>query len=74
MPREGRELYELQYGARARQMLDEALEAGDMERLAEVSRRFFHTRAGYQATFLLGLYHFDHGRPMAGALVLAAAA
>ncbi|MCE5267341.1 MAG: PQQ-binding-like beta-propeller repeat protein [Planctomycetaceae bacterium] len=70
MPREGRELYELQYGARARQMLNEALDAGDMERLAEVSRRFFHTQAGYQATFLLGQDHFDHGRAMAGALVL----
>ena len=67
MPREGRELYELQYGARARQMLTEALDSGDMERLAEVSRRFFHTRAGYQATFLLGLDHSDRGRPMAGA-------
>ena len=53
MPREGRELYELQYGARARQMLDEALAAGDVARIAEVARRFFHTRSGYQATFLL---------------------
>ncbi|MEN6449728.1 MAG: PQQ-binding-like beta-propeller repeat protein [Thermoguttaceae bacterium] len=70
MPREGRELYELQYGARARQLLSEALDAGDMERVAEVSRRFFHTKAGYQATFLLGQDHFDRGRPMAGALVL----
>ena len=38
--------------------------------LAEVSRRFFHTRAGYEATFLLGLDHLDHGRPLAGALTL----
>ena len=70
MPPEGRELYELQYGARARRMLDEALEAGDMARLAEVSRRFFHTRSGYQATFLLGQHYFEHGRPLAGALTL----
>lgn len=70
MPKEGRELYELQYGARARRMLDDALEAGDPAPLAEVSRRFFHTRSGYQATFLLGLHHFDHGRPLAGALTL----
>ena len=70
MPREGRELYELQYGARARQLLDEAAEAGDAQSLAEVSRRFFHTKAGYEATFLLGLYHLDHGRPLAGALIL----
>ena len=70
MPREGRELYELQYGARARRMLAEALEQGDIASVAEVSRRFFHTRSGYRATFLLGLDHFDHGRPLAGALTL----
>ena len=45
MPREGRELYELQYGARARQMLDDALAAGDVARIADVARRFFHTRS-----------------------------
>lgn len=70
MPREGRELYELEYGARARRMLDEAIASGDVASLAEVSRRFFHTRAGLQATFLLGLHHFDHGQPLAGALAL----
>jgi len=66
----GRRLYELQYGARARQMLAEASAAGDAAGLAEVSRRFFHTQAGYEATFLLGLHHLDHGRPLAGALAL----
>jgi outer membrane protein assembly factor BamB/tetratricopeptide (TPR) repeat protein len=70
MPRAGREMYELEYGARARRMLDEALAAGNVAALAEVSRRFFHTRSGYQATFLLGLYHFDHGRPSFGAATL----
>ena len=70
MPREGRELYELQYGARAKQLLEEATAAGDAHSLAEVSRRFFHTQAGYEATFLLGLHHLDHGRPLAGALTL----
>ncbi len=70
LPRKGRELYELQYGAQAREMLSEALESGNTSLLAEVSRRFFHTRGGYQATYLLGLHHFDHGRPLAGAMVL----
>jgi outer membrane protein assembly factor BamB len=70
MPRAGRELYELQYGARANQLLQEAAKSGDAQILAEVSRRFFHTRAGYEATFLLGLNHLDHGRPLAGALTL----
>ena len=70
LPRRGRDLYELQYGAQAQRMLTDALASGDVARLAKVSRRFFHTRSGYQATFLLGLHHFDHGRPLAGAMVL----
>lgn len=70
MPRQGRDLYELQYGARARKMLAEAARAGDTARLAEVSRRFFHTLAGYEATLLLGLHYLDHGSPLAGALTL----
>ncbi len=70
MPRQGKELYEVRYGARARQMLTEAAAAGDARGLAEVSRRFFHTQAGYEATLLLGLYHVDRGSPLAGALTL----
>ncbi len=30
----------------------------------------FTREAGYEATFLLGLYHLDHGSPLAGALTL----
>jgi outer membrane protein assembly factor BamB len=70
MPRQGKELYELRYGARARQMLRDAATAGDPSGLAEVSRRYFHTQAGYEATLLLGLYHLDRGSPLAGALTL----
>jgi len=70
MSRRGRDLYELQYGARARQLLREAVLAGSAAGLAEVSRRFFHTEAGYEATLLLGLDHLNRGRPLAGALAL----
>jgi outer membrane protein assembly factor BamB len=70
MPPAGRELYELHSGGRAQRMLDEAVAAGDAGKLAEVSGRYFHTRAGYEATFLLGLYDLDHGLPLAGALTL----
>ncbi len=65
MPAEGRDSYELQFGAVARQTLDEAVARGDIEAIAEVARRFYHTRAGYEATFLLGMHHADHGRPLA---------
>lgn len=70
LPPEGRQVYELLYGAHARQLLDEAVHSGQSERLAEVSRRFFHTEAGYEATFLVGLDYLDRGSPLAGALVL----
>jgi len=70
MPSEGRASYELQSGAEAQKMLDEAVEAADATRLAEVSRRFFHTKAGSAATHLLGMYQLDHSQPLAAALCL----
>lgn len=70
LPAEGREAYELQYGAKAKQLLDKAIETGDERGLAEVSRRYFHTVAGYQATYLLAMQHLDHDRPLAAALSL----
>lgn len=70
MPREGREQYELQFGDRARHMLEQAIVSGDATTLSHVSWRYFHTKAGYQATYLLGLYHFEHGQALAGAATL----
>jgi outer membrane protein assembly factor BamB/tetratricopeptide (TPR) repeat protein len=70
LPRQGREIYELQCGAQARSMLSAAASAGDAAGLAEVSRRFFHTRAGYEATFLLGLHQWKRGSPLAAAMTL----
>ncbi|MHB8897570.1 MAG: outer membrane protein assembly factor BamB family protein [Thermoguttaceae bacterium] len=69
-PAAGRQSYELQFGALARSSLGRAVEAGDMTSVAEVARRFFHTEAGYEANFLLGLHHLDHGRPLVAALTL----
>lgn len=68
MPARGRELYELQFGSQARQMLSQAIASGDPAGLAEVSRRFFHTQAGYQAALLLAFWQLDHGSPLAAAL------
>lgn len=70
MPAKGREAYELQYGAHARALLSAAVASGSVEELAQVSRAFFHTQAGHEATMLLGLHHFDHGSPLAAALTL----
>ncbi len=70
MPSGGRDLYELQYGAKSRARLQEATAQQDAAGLAEVSRRYFHTEAGGEATLLLGLYYLDRGRPLAAALIL----
>ncbi|MHB0956158.1 MAG: outer membrane protein assembly factor BamB family protein [Pirellulaceae bacterium] len=64
----GRELYELKFGADARQMLEQALNDGNFPQLIEVTRRYFHTQAGYEATLLVGRYYLDQGRPLAAAL------
>ena len=68
MPEKGRRLYEINYGADARAMLDAALAEGNLARLTEVARRYFHTKAGYEAAILLGRLHLDQGRPLAAAL------
>jgi len=68
LPREGRAIYELEFGTRARKLLEQATAAGDLEAIAQVSRRYFHTEAGYEATLLVGFSYLDHGRPLAAAL------
>lgn len=68
MPEKGRRLYELNYGAEARVMLDAALADGNIPKLTEVARRYFHTKAGYEAAILLGRLNLDQGRPLAAAL------
>ena len=70
MPPEGRDLYEVRYGAEARDKLSRAVAAGDDEGLKQISAQLFHTRAGYEATYLFALYQMDHGEPLAAALTL----
>ncbi len=68
IPPSGRQSYELQFGALARSTLENAVETGSIPMVAEVARRFFHTSAGYEATYLLGIDHMDRGRPLVAAL------
>lgn len=68
LPRAGRELYELQFGADARKLLDDAVQQGDESKLNELVRRFFHTQAGYEGMVLLGRIQLDRGQPLAAAL------
>ncbi len=68
IPARGREWYELKFGTDARLMLNEAIASMDERGLAEVSRKYFHTQAGYEAAMLAGRLHLDQGRPLAAAL------
>ena len=70
MSAQGRQTYELQFGAAARRLLADGLARGDAATIAEVSRRFFHTAAGYEATHHLAAHQMDQGHPLAAALCL----
>ncbi|WP_254509774.1 outer membrane protein assembly factor BamB family protein [Anatilimnocola floriformis] len=70
LPPAARQLYETQVGHEARRNLNEALRDRDVPAVAEVARRFVHTKAGYEATFLLGRLELDQGRALAAAILL----
>jgi outer membrane protein assembly factor BamB len=66
----GREAYELQFGGEARRLLEAAVQRGSELGLQEVVARFFHTRAGYEAAFLLARHALDRNQPRAAADLL----
>ncbi|WP_164101613.1 PQQ-binding-like beta-propeller repeat protein [Candidatus Laterigemmans baculatus] len=70
LPPEGLDIYEARYGPQARRLVDEAGGARDRAGLREVSRRYFHTTAGYEATLLLGYLELTEGRPVAAVAIL----
>jgi outer membrane protein assembly factor BamB len=70
MPARGRQIYETKFGFDAKAQLDKALEEGDLQQVTDVSRRYFHTKAGYEATLIVGRMQLDQGRPLAAALTL----
>jgi outer membrane protein assembly factor BamB len=53
------ESYQQQNGGLARQMLNDALQEGDLPGVIRVATRFFHTEAGYQAADYLVTLHQD---------------
>ncbi|QDU92398.1 outer membrane protein assembly factor BamB family protein [Lignipirellula cremea] len=62
MPNAAQAAYELQFGAVAHKLLDDAVSARDIEQIFSVQRRYFHTKAGHEARYLLGNIYWDHGR------------
>ncbi len=69
LPQRGRDLYELNFGAEARALLAQAIKDRSVAQLTEVTRRFFLTQAGQEASILLGRLHLDQGRPLSAALM-----
>jgi outer membrane protein assembly factor BamB len=68
LPKKGRDVYELTFGLKAQALLKEASEKGDFAGVETVARRFFHTQAGYRATYLLAIRRSDGGDPLSAAL------
>lgn len=70
LPARGRELYENNFGVEAQKQLDAAVSDGGLEQLLVVSGRFFHTRAGAEATYLAGIRLLEENRPLQAAMLL----
>ncbi|MCS7045442.1 MAG: PQQ-binding-like beta-propeller repeat protein [Gemmataceae bacterium] len=68
MSEEGLDVYELRHGAKARAMLEDAKARGDVALLGEVSQRYLHTKAGFEANDLLATYFLDRGQYFMAAL------
>ena len=68
LPLRAMELYELQFGSQAKQLLEKSLREGNSHGPADVSRRFFYTKAGMEATWLSGLAAMDECRWKAAVL------
>ena len=68
MPEDGRQQYEIKYGPAANRLLEQAVSEGNVQILSDITRMYFHTKAGYNATLLLGRYEMNQGRPLAAAL------
>jgi outer membrane protein assembly factor BamB len=61
-PKEGLQFYQQLYGQQASAALDDAIKAGyDLPMLADLSQKFFHTKAGAEATVLLATLHLERG-------------
>ncbi|HEY3788909.1 MAG TPA: hypothetical protein VGL71_08645, partial [Urbifossiella sp.] len=61
-PKEGLEFYQQSYGQDAANLLDEAVKHNyDLAMLADLSQRYFHTKAGAEGTIILGTIYLERG-------------
>lgn len=68
LPKEALDLYQTAQEPKARGMLKEARENGNLELLAKIMRSFLHTPAGREAAISLGTYYLDRGNDLAASL------
>ncbi len=68
LPEDGRRFFENAYGAKAGVLLQEARTNRDVEGLRKVARNYFHTIAGYEASYLVGAHYFNRSEMLAAAL------
>lgn len=71
LPKEGLDFYKLEFGGKAKAMLDTAKDSGNPDLLADVMRLYLFTDAGAEATELLGTYSLDRGQYSRAALCFA---
>lgn len=61
-PKEGLEFYQQQYGQQASAALDDIIRGNyDLAALADLAQRYFHTKAGAEATVLMGTLYLERG-------------
>ena len=70
LPEKDLATYELRYGPIARQELEAAAQSRDWHLLESVRRRYFHTLAGYEASYLLAQRQMYDGHPLYASLLL----
>src|SRR5438128_12599243 len=68
MADDGLDVYELRFGTKARNLLEDAKSKGDRDLIGEVAQRFLHTQAGIEANDLLATYFLDRGQFFMAAL------
>lgn len=68
LPDDGREQFELHFASTAERLLKEAIAQGDLTKLSETARVYYHTPSGFEATWLFGRSCLDHGQPIAAAM------
>ncbi|MFZ5828857.1 MAG: PQQ-binding-like beta-propeller repeat protein [Planctomycetota bacterium] len=70
LPPAARAAYRLQFEQEARTALTDATERGDWEAASQVAQRYFFTRAGAEATWLVAHEELACGRAMTAAVLL----